>query len=338
MKKEPDIFYKYLKVDKRLYELLINNEIWYSKPSGFNDPYDCNIDVSKIKNIAELLSFVKTHNLNDIEKLIQKNEPIDQKKFKEIRKALQSIGKEAIKKFGIACFSSECDNILMWSHYANDHKGICLGFDPYRDSKNFRLAQEVQYEKDYPKIDLVKEDLFSQLIKIATYKHLDWKYENEFRIINFKNSGHRKFNVSSLREVIFGCKTSPKDIDTVINLLYKFGYEHVELKQARQYSTKFKLGIRKLGKRKIKSQNRYLEREMKEFVELETKVHVDRIAGEVSTNLLNSNFIHRYEELVRDFVYSIQDLDKKGRREYINKYLPLNSKFVIELMEEKDLL
>ena len=36
---------------------------------------------------------------------------------------------EAAKRFGIICFSKDWHNPLMWSHYGDKHKRICLGFD-----------------------------------------------------------------------------------------------------------------------------------------------------------------------------------------------------------------
>ena len=34
-----------------------------------------------------------------------------------------------ISQRGVACFTTELNNILMWSHYADGHKGFCLEFD-----------------------------------------------------------------------------------------------------------------------------------------------------------------------------------------------------------------
>lgn len=33
------------------------------------------------------------------------------------------------KKYGVFCASSDCNNELLWAHYADSHKGICIGFD-----------------------------------------------------------------------------------------------------------------------------------------------------------------------------------------------------------------
>ncbi len=43
--------------------------------------------------------------------------------------ALETTEKVAIGKYGVLCFSRCWNNILMWSHYGDRHKGICRGFD-----------------------------------------------------------------------------------------------------------------------------------------------------------------------------------------------------------------
>ncbi len=37
--------FKYHRINKFLYDLLINNEIWFSNPFSFNDPFDCNLTI-----------------------------------------------------------------------------------------------------------------------------------------------------------------------------------------------------------------------------------------------------------------------------------------------------
>jgi hypothetical protein len=43
--------------------------------------------------------------------------------------ALEQTMAENAEKYSGLCFSRSWNNILMWSHYAEKHKGICLGSD-----------------------------------------------------------------------------------------------------------------------------------------------------------------------------------------------------------------
>ena len=52
-------------------------------------------------------------------------------------------------------FGGDPRNILMWSHYAANHKGLCLQFELTRDIDNFVFAMPVQYSEDYPIVNWV---------------------------------------------------------------------------------------------------------------------------------------------------------------------------------------
>ena len=46
-------------------------------------------------------------------------------------------------KFGVVCICKKCNNPLSWSHYADKHYGLCLGFDLL----HFSLIQSIDYRK-----------------------------------------------------------------------------------------------------------------------------------------------------------------------------------------------
>lgn len=83
----------------------------------------------------------------------------------------------------VLCFSRSWDNPVLWSHYAERHRGICLGF---KVPDHMPLA--VSYERD--RIDLQLEATFAQngtvggdaARQLLTTKFADWKYENEVRM------------------------------------------------------------------------------------------------------------------------------------------------------------
>lgn len=91
---------------------------------------------------------------------------------------------------GVACFSEVPDSILMWSHYADYHKGICLEYDK-TDLLTNRAAElclfPVLYEERMPDTG---ETLFTgEPIEIARMlyqtvftKHISWSYEKEWRL------------------------------------------------------------------------------------------------------------------------------------------------------------
>src|SRR5882757_7920951 len=47
----------------------------------------------------------------------------------QVRRALQNTKNNLAERFGMLCLSLSWNNPLLWSHYANRHRGVALGFD-----------------------------------------------------------------------------------------------------------------------------------------------------------------------------------------------------------------
>ena len=92
----------------------------------------------------------------------------------EFRKAMKSTKKQLAKTKGILCFSETWTNPVQWSHYANNHKGVCLGFDVPKTS----LSKVNYIEERLPHNGKIDESL---MIKFLTTKFSHWSYEKEYR-------------------------------------------------------------------------------------------------------------------------------------------------------------
>jgi Protein of unknown function (DUF2971) len=98
-----------------------------------------------------------------------------------VRKALKQFKKSQGDKIGMLCFSKSWTSPVLWSHYADGHKGVCLGFDLKRD-----LVEEVKYADERLTANLsdvkdpppIPEDL-QDLLLVTKYRR--WQYENEMR-------------------------------------------------------------------------------------------------------------------------------------------------------------
>jgi DUF2971 family protein len=79
------------------------------------------------------------------------------------------------------CFSRSWNNILMWSHYGDRHKGICLGFDITEAT-----AMEVKYFQNLhivgPLVDAPREDQKPTFALLYAGKYGGWCYEEEVRV------------------------------------------------------------------------------------------------------------------------------------------------------------
>ncbi len=154
------------------------------------------------------------HALEDIEKKRIKISEIDQlndpfelwcvsQEDKRLRPPLNNYKKEMGERFGLICFCKHWHNPLLWSHYADKHRGMCLGFDV--DDRGLRAVNYVE-ERSNLKMPLTKESTDELLFS----KYRDWQYEEEWRnwfSLDEREDGHYFYPFDGfvrLREVIAG--------------------------------------------------------------------------------------------------------------------------------------
>jgi hypothetical protein len=84
------------------------------------------------------------------------------------------------RRQGICCFSLSCSEILLWTHYAGNHKGICIEVEvDFRDSDSVCL-EVIKYASSIPSI--WKETDQKRLVRDILSTKIDiWKYEQEVR-------------------------------------------------------------------------------------------------------------------------------------------------------------
>jgi len=112
----------------------------------------------------------------------------------------------------------------MWSHYAENHQGICLEFRTDNNSL-FILAQEVIYRSEYPR--WVPQNLFEIAREMILTKAEDWSYEREFRLIArpevdetnlLKLYGeYLRIPPQALASVIVGCQGDFEAVCRIVN-------------------------------------------------------------------------------------------------------------------------
>lgn len=140
-----------------------------------------------------------------------------------IQKVFTMTRKDLDKKAGIVCFSKDWHNTLLWAHYGDKHKGICIGFDI--DS---RFTEEITYIKTKWSIEDLNTSDKEQMKKILLFsKYEKWEYENEIRA-GFALDEEQKENGMYFsdfdqalmpKEIILGCrnKTTPKEIRSALD-------------------------------------------------------------------------------------------------------------------------
>lgn len=185
--------YKYYKINNHLLDALRGDYLWFSAPCTFNDPFDCN---------ANLLSFypgVWSRDYHYQQNVLSKIEESP----KGFEVYMQTVVDQLFENYGICCFSKKNDDVLLWSHYAEMHRGVCLGFESALDPDTFD-GFDVRYTNDFRSVDyfINPRKAFNHLILT---KAKAWEYEAEYRL--FRDSkGKVNYDRNALTEVHFGWK------------------------------------------------------------------------------------------------------------------------------------
>lgn len=120
------------------------------------------------------------------------------------------------EQIGILCLSEEKNDILMWSHYADSHRGICLEFDGYFEF--FANTQEVKYPPLRPRINPFRQSPLEMMEAALLTKAEHWKYEKEWRQVQYcKGPGVYRFPPAALTGVILGAQISKDNQEKVLN-------------------------------------------------------------------------------------------------------------------------
>lgn len=236
--------YKYISVIP-IKEILIHNRLKFQNPADFNDPFDCNINIKLSKDynfIHEHLletDLYKTGNIPEVilelkaENMMENHSEFEYKTNEVIRKH--------IKESGVSCFTTDPNNLLMWSHYADKHRGVCLGFDVKEDLNFFATTHPVKYINKYPTLDYIILKDEKTLTAVISTKQKIWQYENEYRIWKKPNQGFYTFNKNCLTEIIFGynMRFDESIKSEILQILIDKGYENINVKQALLMNDKY---------------------------------------------------------------------------------------------------
>jgi hypothetical protein len=150
------------------------------------------------------------------------------------------------KEIGIFSLSENSANILMWSHYADSHRGYCVGLDFNILLGIVGSIGAVTYSDKFPKLELLPKLPVEDFMKLLTTKSNDWKYEKEIRVVmRFKARETIKIPNNCIREVILGHKMEEKHKKEIIALI-KTKSAPIEIFQANINGERFKLDINKV--------------------------------------------------------------------------------------------
>ena len=121
------------------------------------------------------------------------NDPFELRSFNltnvVIRKTFEQTAEDVDKVSGMLCFSADWINPVMWAHYSDKHKGLCLGFDipdlnedPKNDAGYVRYVPQVFPFPSPAEFDKMPDDEHVDFARSALFTKVDhWTYEKEIR-------------------------------------------------------------------------------------------------------------------------------------------------------------
>ncbi len=249
----PKRLYKYRAFDSRTLNMLVDDEIYFADPQTFNDPLDTkpviqvDILVEELEQVVrELVERRTTAEMRAAARAIAYKGPKTTTRIQMLSKLQaerrladidhnstdpelghlpnpkipllsSAVENELLRQYdkGIFSLAERFTCPLMWSHYGDQHHGLCIGYSAPEDTHS-NLHKVCYGGNRQVEASKVAEMLFGD---VGAREHVDkavllrkarsWRYEREWRLI-----GRRGLNRSSLEleEVIFGmrCKESVK--------------------------------------------------------------------------------------------------------------------------------
>lgn len=244
--------------------LLENAEIRISNPSSLNDPFELMPRMEemtpeqlayRLEHDSEFREHLKKilldrgsiSNESGFEEYLKNNKINFIKNFFSDEMTLASLSdhhyfqKETEEFFGITSFSLVPDNILMWSHYADKHKGFMVEFcfdetEAIYDCLTLVIYSNLRAEFDNLEDTAVRH---KQLMKTMRTKSLDWAYEKEVRAImpwqicKKKEDGsyYYSFAPKCIESVTIGVKC-PVKVKAKIMQIMGDKYPHAKINEA----------------------------------------------------------------------------------------------------------
>jgi hypothetical protein len=207
----PKNLYRYSNFKNKYWENMIyKGEVYLTPANQFNDPFDClfyaNLD--RLLSSDKFLAFLYT------------NYPI--LKEYNLRDGIDDIMMQVIvgmqNDIRAVCFSETWSSILMWSHYADCHRGFCIEYDTESMSefKKQKLFPVLYLEDQFDVTnDIINTSPNAGLITMVG-KANEWNYEKEWRMVFQKDYTHTYLYFRrEIKSIILGLNCEDKHTNKI---------------------------------------------------------------------------------------------------------------------------
>lgn len=208
-----------------------NRTLKFSSAFNLNDPFELKFNLS-LDPAAE----------GQIEEFMKVHPQSTEKDFKEWQDQVtdndgflwyteQTQRATLSKMVTLSSFTEVNDNNLMWSHYSNNHKGICVEytnklFEHLKRTEGFLAFDKVSYSEEPPTVESL-EPMAIKVKKMLFNKQLEWKYEKENRVVllSDKDTDYIPIQPEHIKAVYIGSKASKEVTGHSVDICRNFGFE-----------------------------------------------------------------------------------------------------------------
>lgn len=258
----PTFLYRYLCADsKSLRSALVDSQLWMSSHTAFNDPFEYMVQVDIPADSTELERvLLKKLAMGGMElgaAVIRAREIVAEGSARVIHQVAFDAASQSL---GIHCMSGPSSDkserrstsprhLLMWPHYADDHKGVCLQFHTTRDPAMFGEFNPIEYSDEFINLP-IDADLAQrafEIKKVLYRKSTAWRYEHEYRrLMEGKANQLVAFRPAALTGLILGVRCTAKPLDLVMDLLQQraaLGLPPLRIFRALRHDSAYRLVI-----------------------------------------------------------------------------------------------
>lgn len=214
----PNCLYKYRSFDKHREggipfewdrSIILNSVLWAGSPLQFNDPYDCyplaDLEGTVDERMAWVTRMAPTSSISTEEAFARLEaalaDPAMRAQISDWRKNAAAIS--------VLSLTERADDMLMWAHYAESHRGYCLELDA--TAQPFLLAYRVSYGRERPSFRVFDSSKADAILPALLHKADFWAHEREWRIVRPMDEGPVAFPPQSLKSIILGAGILPED-------------------------------------------------------------------------------------------------------------------------------
>lgn len=231
-------YFRFRSVSQFLYNEILERYIYFATPKSFNDPFEFTFSQDNLDDVVlEMFSnMVESRNLKPDGETVRQVK--GQMKAALLKSLLEKY--DDMQSRGLCCFTGTNDNVLLWGHYANGHRGVCLEYDKalFETGK----AIEVRYSDTPPRLYAKGEEIDTErwFKEFVATKSIDWKYEQEVRLIHEKGNHRSHIAPNQIVRAYFGLETQKTDADSIARAL-RFIHPNIKFSVARRVDSKYRV-------------------------------------------------------------------------------------------------